>query len=201
MSQKAIVLPVATANYVAVFKPKLPPNAKDGDEKKFSVTLTYDKGSAEAKQVQAALVKTATAVAEEKWPGKGSAVIAGMKYPVLADGDVRLSPTSGEPMFPGKLFVVAKRNESFGPPGVVDRGGEDIIDATKVYAGSKVRVQVNLFPFNHPQGGRGVGVGLANLMLVADGARLDGREKAQDAFEGYIEEPADGGSENPDDML
>lgn len=200
MAQKAIVLPVATANYVSVFKAKPPPNAKPGDENKFTITLTYQKGSKEAAQVKSTLVKAAIAVANEKWPGKGDAIVAAMKYPVLADGDTRLSPGSGEPMFPGRLFVVAKRNESFGAPGVVDRNNEDIMDASKIYAGAKVRVQVNLFPFSHPQGGRGVGVGLSNVKLVADGTRLDGRESAQEAFAGYVEEPLEA-DENPESML
>lgn len=200
MAQKAIVLPVATANYVSVFKAKPPPNAKPGDENNFTITLTYKKGTPEAAEVQAKLLPAAVALANVKWPGKGEAIVKGMKYPVLADGDTRLSPTSGEPMFPGHFFVVAKRKESYGRPDVVDRAGQDIIDASKVYAGSKVRVQVNLFPYSHPQGGRGIGVGLANLMLVGDGQRLDGRESAQDAFADYIEEPAES-DESPDSML
>lgn len=198
--QKAIVLPVATANYVSVFKPKPPPNAKPEDEKNYTITLTYKKGSREAAEVMKLLPTAAAALANAKWPGKGEAVVKSMRYPVVADGDERLSPTSGEPMFPGELFVVAKRKESFGRPGVVDKSGQDIIEASKLYAGAQVRVQVTLFPFNHPQGGRGIGVGLANLMLVGDGQRRDNRESAQDAFADYVEEPS-ASDENPDSML
>lgn len=194
MAYKSVVLPPGVANYVAIFTPKLPPNSKEGSEKKYSVTLTYDK--AEGKKVLAPLMKAALEVAEEKWPGKGEKIIKGMKWPVVADGDERLSPTTGEPMFPGKMFVVAKRNETFGPPGVVSKNGQRIIDSSKVYSGAIVRVEVTLFPFSHPQGGLGVGVGLSNVMLVADGERLDGRKSPEEAFADYIDAVEDSGGDD-----
>lgn len=214
MAQKALVLPVGTANYVAVFKPRPPPNAKEGDENNYSITVTYDKK--DGMRVLQPLMEAAIAVANQKWPGKGKEVIQAMKYPIIADGDLRTSPSSGDPMFPGKLFVVAKRKERFGAPGVRDihrkRIGPAIYDGdgkvvaedstARMYAGVQVRVEVNLFPFAHPLGGRGIGVGLNNILIVADGQRLDGRRDAEEAFEDYFEEeePA-AGDENPDSML
>jgi ssDNA-binding protein len=190
---KVIILPKATANYVSLFKARLPPNAKPTDEKLYTVTLTYPK--AEADKVLAPVRKAVLEVAEAKWPGKGAAIVRGMKWPVIADGDERLS-TDGEPMFPGEMFIVAKRKESFGPPGIVDGNLERVLDAGRVYSGAFMLVQVNLYPFHHPLGGNGVGVGLANVQVLGGGVRRDGRVEPEDAFD-----PVDTGDDGSDESL
>lgn len=180
MSGKTIMLPEGTANYVSVFKARPPPNAKPGAENLYGVTVTYPKAG--AAKLLAPVLAAALEVAEAKWPGKGAAIIKAMKWPIVSDGDERLNG-NGDPMFPGEMFVVAKRRESFGAPGVVDGNVQRILDAAQVYAGAKVLVQVNLYPFNHPLGGKGVGVGLSNLQVVGQGERRDGRIAPEDAFE------------------
>src|SRR6266545_2735914 len=151
MAGKTLNLPPAIANYVSVFVPRLGVNAKPGDEKKYSVVLTYPK--AEAQKVLAPLRAAALAVADAKWPGKGAA------------------------------FVTAKRNESFGQPGVVDRKVQTILDPKEVYSGVTVIAQVNLYPYDNPLGGKGVGMGLNNLQVVKATPRRDGRIPAEEAFE------------------
>src|SRR6266545_3743702 len=180
MAGKTLNLPPAIANYVSVFVPRLGVNAKPGDEKKYSVVLTYPK--AEAQKVLAPLRAAALAVADAKWPGKGAAIVKAMRWPVIADGDERLNG-DGEPMFPGEFFVTAKRNESFGQPGVVDRKVQTILDPKEVYSGVTVIAQVNLYPYDNPLGGKGVGVGLNNLQVVKATPRRDGRIPAEEAFE------------------
>ena len=75
------------------------------------------------------------------------------------------------------------RCEAGGPP-------VPIFDPDEFFSGCYGRADINFFPYNQA-GNRGVGVGLNNLMLVKEGERLDGRQKAEDAFKDFTEESTD----------
>ncbi len=190
--KKTVVLPPALGSYVNVLKPRLPPNSKPGDEPLYGIVLLYPKADADA--LLAPLRKAALEVAEAKWPGKGASVLGRMKYPVVGDGDERYPENRS---FAGMVFVNAKRKESFGPPGVVDNQVQRVVTQDEVYSGCTVRAQVDLFPFDHPVGGKGVGVGLANIQVVRKGPRLDGREEPEQAFADFAEEPEVEEAEKP----
>ena len=63
------------------------------------------------------------------------------------------------------------------------------MDPQRLYSGCYVNVDVNLYAYNHPKGGRGVGAGLNHIMLVREGDRLDGRVSAEEAFAGLEATP------------
>ena len=65
-------------------------------------------------------------------------------------------------------------------PGIVDRNRQ-AISASEVYAGSWARASVVLYSFDNV--GKGIGIGLRNVMKVADGERLDGSVAAEDDFD------------------
>lgn len=175
---KSIVLPPATGVYVSLFTPREPPSGSTG-KPRYSIVLLYDKKNY-AKQL-APLFAAAVEVAEGKWPGKGTKIVEQMRYPIAADGDERYPE---DPTFEGKMFVRAssQADERRRPPGVVDRQVKRLIDDEHAYSGCVFKTEVRLFPFDKA-GNKGVGVGLNNVQVIAEGERLDGRRAAEDVFE------------------
>ena len=82
-------------------------------------------------------------------------------------------------------FINASSND---PPGVVGPGAKPLMDQGEIFAGCYVRADVNPFPYDN-SGNKGVGWGLNNVMLIKQGERLDGRQRAEDAFANYASEP------------
>ena len=72
-------------------------------------------------------------------------------------------------------------------PGVVDSQAKPLFDAEAFFSGCYGRADVGFFPYNQA-GNRGIGVGLNNLMMTKEGERLDGRQKAEDAFANFAAE-------------
>lgn len=71
-------------------------------------------------------------------------------------------------------------------PGVVDANVQPIMDPSEVWGGLLCRCTVNVYTYDHPKGGKGVGFGLQNVMIVKDdGTRWDNRAKAEDDFAQY----------------
>lgn len=67
-------------------------------------------------------------------------------------------------------------------PGVVDAGGNPILDPTEIYSGIWGRVSVDFFPYNFA-GKQGVGCSLCNVQKLADGEPLGAsRPSAADDF-------------------
>ena len=67
-------------------------------------------------------------------------------------------------------------------PGVVDAGGNPILDPTEIYSGMWGRVSVDFFPYNFA-GKQGVGCSLCNVQKLADGEPLGAsRPTAEDDF-------------------
>lgn len=175
---KSVVLPPATGVYVSLFTPRDPPAGSQG-KPRYSIVLLYDKK--DAAKLLAPLQAAAAEVAEAKWPSKGAQVVKAMRYPVIADGDERY-PDDGA--FKGKVFVRAstQADPTRRPPGVVNGRMERLLDDEHAFSGCKFKVEVRLFPFDKA-GNRGVGVGLNNVQVVAEGERLDGRRAPEDVFE------------------
>ncbi len=159
--------------------PKLvSPETNDKGEKKWSITLLFDKTDPWLKVVKAeydALVKT-------KYP-KG--VPSTFKNP-FRDGD---SDRPEDEAYKGKIFIAFRAAEARRPMIVGPNPANGEIDPASVYAGSYAKVSYGMYLFDK-EGGKGVGFGLNNVQLVRDGERLDSRTSAEDDFEA-IEEAED----------
>lgn len=182
--------------YVNVFNPRVV--NEDTGRKAYSICALVDKkdtkGIAELQQAMQAAV--AQGIEKGRFP---KAAVPLLKMP-LRDGDAEVAAGTRGPEFKGKLFFNCNRYEEQGAPGVVDKTAKPIMDTSEVYSGAIYRLDVNFYPFN-TKGNKGVAVGLNNLMKVADGERLDGRMKAEDAFANYADLPqVEGGEggEGPD---
>lgn len=169
-------------SYPALFEPKMNPSGV----LKYSCSLLFDRNDTETladltKAVDKAIIRGK----ETKWGGK----VPKFRYAALRDGDEELeSGDKTDPIYEGKLFLNCSSDT---PPGIVDSGAKILMDQSKLYAGCIVRADVNPFPYKH-SGNSGVGWGLNNVMLVADGPRLDGRQNAEDVFSKHIQSE-DGG--------
>ena len=118
------------------------------------------------------------------------AQISGLRLP-LRDGDEEFDNGTRGAEYQCFFFLNSSSNNK---PGIVkaQAGGAPvpIFDPDEFFSGCYGRADINFFPYNQA-GNRGVGVGLNNLMLVMEGERLDGRQKAEDAFKDYTEESTD----------
>ena len=133
-------------------------------------------------------IKAATAAAtkaglEKQWGGKAPKEF---QYPVLRDGDDRERDPQGA--YTDCWYIRAKSKNQ---PGVFEYKGrkadgkpklEPITDSTAVYPGCYCHVAINLYPYNHPSGGKGIAVALNYLVFYKDGEPLGGRGSAEDVF-------------------
>lgn len=162
-------------SYPALFEAKPNPSG----DLKFSCSLLIDKSDeAGVKALQDAISRATEKGKSTIWGGK----VPNFRYKPLRDGDEELA--SGEktdPVYKGKFFLNASANDA---PGVVGPDAKPLMDRSAIYAGCIVRADINPFPYKN-SGNSGVGWGLNNVMLVRDGERLDGRQKAEDAFAGF----------------
>jgi hypothetical protein len=120
------------------------------------------------------------------------AQISGLRLP-LRDGDAEFESGTRGAEYKGCFFL---NSSSSNKPGVVkaQAGGPPvpIFDPEDFYSGCYGRADINFFPYNQA-GNRGIGVGLNNLMLTKEGERLDGRQKAEDAFSSFTDEATTSG--------
>jgi len=171
-----MITPECIISYPAVFTPKENPSGL----LKYSCSLLFDKKDTEGiGELDAAVQRAIAKGKETKWSGK----VPTFRYAPLRDGDEELeSGDKADPVYKGKVFLNCSSNT---PPGVVGPDGKPLMDQKLLYAGCIVHADVNPFPYKH-SGNAGIGWGFNNLMLVADGNRLDGRLAAQDAFKSHI---------------
>ena len=102
----------------------------------------------------------------------------------LRDGDIEraANPDGRGPEYEGVMFFNARNTN---PVGNVNSRNQPIPvqDREGFYSGWFVHVDVNFYAFNS-NGSCGIAAGLNNVMWVAAGDRLDGRQSAQEAFAG-----------------
>lgn len=127
------------------------------------------------------------------------AQVSSLRIP-LRDGDEEHDNGNRGAEYKGCYFL---NSSSVNKPGVVkaQAGGPPvpIFDPEEFYSGCYGRADINFFPYNQA-GNRGIGVGLNNLMLVKEGERLDGRQKAEDAFANYTDEETDNQEDSSGDL-
>jgi hypothetical protein len=114
-----------------------------------------------------------------------------LKWPIK-DGDEYASRKDGNEVYEGRKYVNLKSEEQ---PGLVGpRAGADGRPETyspdQFFAGCVVRASVGVSAYDHPQGGKGVGLYLNNLQFVKPGPRLDNKRRAEDDFD-VIDEGVD----------
>ena len=172
-------------SYLNAFEPKPTPSG----DLKFSVSCLISKTD----NLGLDEVKTAINSAVQKGLDNNKftqAQVKGLRLPIR-DGDEEFESGNRGPEYKGCWFINAT---SVNKPGVVkaqkDSRPVPIFDPDEFYSGCYGRVDVNFFPYNQA-GNRGIGVGLNNIMMTREGDRLDGRMKAEDAFESYTKEAVD----------
>ena len=169
-------------SYLHVWEPAETPS---GDEK-FSASILIP---AKDKKTLAAVEKAVQA-AIKRGIEKGKftkAQVKTLRLP-LRNGteEFENGEKANNPEYKGMMFLNASSNRQ---PGVVGPDAKPLMDQDDAYSGMWGRADINFFPYN-AAGNKGVGVGLNNVMKLRDDERLDGRQKAEDAFSDYaVEEP------------
>jgi len=175
-----MITSVCRISFPALFEPKANPSGA----LKYSCSLLIPKSDVAGDEAVKKAVDKAIEQGKEKlWKGK----VPKFRYEPLRDGDAELA--SGEKTskeYEGHYFLNCAANTA---PGVVGPDAKPLFDQGAIYAGCYVRADVNPYPYSN-SGNHGVGWGLNNVMLVREGERLDGRQKAEDAFAGFTEPEA-----------
>ena len=163
--------PVFRASFVSLAKPR-PPKSGNGDPK-YSVNVTLPKDDPFWKKLDRQIEACAVA--------KFGRVPKKLKR-TRKDGDVEeIAEWKGCYSIPAT---------SVDRPGVVRRGPdgelEEIIDKAELYSGAWYRAEVRCFAYDVE--GKGVSLGLQNIMKVRDDEPFSGRQKASDAFADYLDD-------------
>ena len=162
-------------SYPALFEPK----ENLSGVMKFSCSLLIPK--TDKKGVEELRAEVAKAIARGKEKVWGGAVPK-FRYEPIRDGDEELA--TGEKKgaeYKGMYFVNCSSDN---PPGVVGPDAKPLMDQRDIFAGCWVRADINPFPYKKGVN-NGIGWGLNNIMLSREDERLDGRQKAEDAFAEY----------------
>lgn len=179
-----VKLPFAILSYPNFKEPRM---VGDATKATYSCALLWDKSTDLSE-----LEEACRAVAVERWGEEKATKMlknGGLKWP-LKDGDRYAATKDGNEIYEGKVYINAKSEEQ---PGMVGpRKGTDgkpeTYDASQFYAGCIVRASVAVYAFDHPQGGKGVGIGLNNVQFAKNGPRLDNRKSAADDFDALEDE-------------
>lgn len=182
-NRKTLRTGVGIACFPHIFKETVSDNDKGEDV--YEVMILIDKeDTATVKAISDAAKEIAKAEFEDAWEDANLPLRDGDKEKNLRaeDGTKR-----GEkyPERLGKYFFTARSKR---PIPVFDKNGDIITDPSAVYAGSKIILNVDLYPYEM-KGNMGVGVGLNGVMKVADGEPLTaaGGEKTADALFGDVD--------------
>lgn len=153
------------------------PQARSGQEPKYSVTVLVPKSNGDAKAALDQAVEQAIAAGvTSKWNG----VRPPQPAVCIHDGD-GTRPSDGQPF--GEecrgcwVFTASSRERPF----VVDSQVQEILDPRQVYSGMWGNVNVSFFPYSN-NGRKGVGCGLNGVQKTRDGEPLNGRVTAREAF-------------------
>lgn len=160
-------------SYVNVFEPK----SINGSDEKYSVSLLIDKRDTKTIEAIERAIEAAKQAGVAKFGGKIPPVL---KLP-LRDGDTERPDDEN---YAGKMFVNANCKTK---PGLIEKNGMEIIDATEFYSGCYGKASVTFYAFNS-NGNKGIACGLNNIMKTRDSEPLGGRSRAVDDFANDIEE-------------
>lgn len=165
-------------SYLNAFEPKETPS---GDMKYSASILIPKEDELSVKEVRAAInAAVQKGIDNNKF---SKAHVNSLRIP-LRDGDAEFEAGDRGPEYKGHFFLNASSKNK---PGIVGPDAKPMFDPDDFYSGCYGRADINFFPYNQA-GNKGVGVGLNNLMKIRDGERLDGRQKAEDAFAQFAAE-------------
>ncbi len=165
-------------SYLNAFEPKETPSKDMKYSASCLIPKDDEKGVAE---IKAAINKAVqTGIDNNKF---SQAQVKGLRLP-LRDGDEEFDNGTRGAEYKGHWFINASSKNK---PGVVDSAAKPLFDAETFFSGCYGRADVGFFPYNQA-GNKGIGVGLNNLMMTKEGERLDGRQKAEDAFANFAAE-------------
>lgn len=175
-------------SYPNVFNPRA---AAQGQAEKYSVTALIPKTDRETKAKIDAIIKE---IFEEKKNSTFKGLLLSEIQTPLHDGDGRKPKGGayGEECKGCWVLSTSSKNK----PGVVgpDRGADGkylpCTDHTKVYAGCFGRLNLNFYAYD-VSGNKGIACGLNGVLTYGYGDPIDGRVRAEDAF--------DDGFDNEDD--
>ncbi len=175
-----LVTPVFRVSFPAVFEAK----SFDGGAAKYSVSAVWDPSkftAAEAKQWQA-ILDLCDEVSMERFKKKMSALPGNFKKAIRDGAEKADLAGYGE----GKQFANLSSKMK---PGLIGLDRAPIMDADDFYPGCYARATVTAYSYDNK--GKGVALGLQNLMKVKDGDRLDSRTDAAEDFGDVSDEGLD----------
>jgi hypothetical protein len=168
---KLITTPVGTLSYPHLFKSR--PKAEGSPDLVFSTVLLFNE-----QQMKSPAWKAMMQAVEE---------VAKAAYPKLILGKSLKSPLrlcEEKETFP-KEYKYFFNAWSKVRPGVIDAGKNPIVDSDDVWGGQYARLSVDVYPWEHPTGGKGINLGLQHVQIIrSEGLkRLDGRKPVEESFD------------------
>ena len=167
LSEMDVVTPPVRISFPALFEPK--PVTKGSDEKKYQAVLLIPPEvdlKPFLRAVKAAMISKWEKVI--KLPARNNPIKSCDEKEDL------------EGYEPGWHYISVRSNYR---PRVVDQNLNEILDPEVIYPGCWCRFHLKAYPWEHPQGGKGVSFSLNSVQFVKNGPRLDGRLKPEDVFE------------------
>lgn len=147
---------------------------------KYSVCVMLPKNHPQLEAVKAAIdAAKANGISGNKFTAAQTKATAFKQC--LRDGDQEAETGERPEHYRGHFFFNANNKDQ---PGIVGPDLNPLMDKDRLYSGCFCNVDINFYPYSHPDGGKGVGAGFNNIMLVKEGDRLDGRQSAEEAFAG-----------------
>ena len=174
-----ISTPRFLACYVTLDKPRA---SEEGKAPKYSVAMLWPK-TTNLDAIRKAIVEKAV----EKFGPNAVALLKSGKYKGLPrDGDDKfLEDEEKNKAYKGMVFLNASSSQRVG---IVDTTLAPV-DPAEVYSGCYFHAKLRFYAYD-TSGNKGVGCGLQSLMLVHKGPRVDGRQSAEKAFEGFTPDTA-----------
>jgi hypothetical protein len=174
-----IQTPVGTLSYPHLFKAR--PKAEGSDTLVFSTVLLFNE-----QQMKSPAYKAMLAAVD---------AVAKSAYPKLILGKSLKSPIrrcDEKENFP-KEYIHFFNSWSLVKPGVIDVGRNPIVDSNDVWGGQYARLSVDIYPWEHPTGGKGVNLGLQHVQIIkSEGLkRLDGRKPPEESFDDEFDDSGD----------
>lgn len=156
-------------SYANLFTPKA---AQDGGMPKYSVSLIIPKSdTVTLSKINAAVEAAKKEGAASQWNGQIPPVL---KLP-LRDGDAE---RPNDEAYKNNMFFNCSSNNK---PGIIDKGGNEIISPEEIVSGDFGKVSVNFYAFNK-NGNRGIAAGLGNILFLEKGEPLSSQSSAWDDF-------------------
>lgn len=166
-----IILPRARMVYPSLFRPNLMKGETDESKAKYQISLLMP-GDVNLDPVK---LRVKTLLDENLTAAQQNGKI---KKPFIKTEETKLADMSED--FPLTLRLNATLQNK---PQVIDASAQNVDDESEVYSGRWCFVSCRPFFYDHPQGGKGISLGLQNVQLLEhDEAIAGGRARAEDEF-------------------